>query len=89
MARAFAAASKFINEKPDEALTILRKRFEKMDPQLLQAAWAVVSKAHGKDIRVSVPGLDNSQKVSLEAKLLEPKDALKSYDGLYTDEFLK
>jgi ABC-type nitrate/sulfonate/bicarbonate transport system substrate-binding protein len=89
MARAFAAASKFINEKPDEALTILRKRFEKMDPQLLQAAWAVVSKAHGKDIRVTVPGLDNSQKVSLEAKLLEPKDALKSYDGLYTDEFLK
>jgi len=27
--------------------------------------------------------------VSLEAKLLDPKDALKSFDGLYTDEFLK
>lgn len=89
MARAFAAASKFINEKPDEALNLLRKRFEKMDPKLLEAAWAVVSKAHGKDIRVTVAGLENSQKVSLEAKLLDPKDALKNYDGLYTDEFLK
>jgi ABC-type nitrate/sulfonate/bicarbonate transport system substrate-binding protein len=89
MARAFAAASRFINEKPAEALTILRKRFEKMDPQLLEAAWAVVSKAHGKDIRVTVPGLENSQKVSLDAKLLDPKDALKNYDGLFTDEFLK
>ena len=36
-----------------------------------------------------MPQLENSQKVSLEAKLLDPKDALKSYDGLYTDEFLK
>jgi len=34
-------------------------------------------------------GLDNSQKVSIEAKLLDPKDALKTFDGLYTDEFLR
>jgi hypothetical protein len=32
---------------------------------------------------------DNSQKVSLVAKLLDPKDALTSYDGLFTDEFVK
>jgi ABC-type nitrate/sulfonate/bicarbonate transport system substrate-binding protein len=89
MARAFSASARFINEKPGEALNILRKRFEKMEPQLLEAAWAVVSKAHGKDTRVTVPGLENSQKVSLEAKLLDPKDTLKSFDGLYTDEFLK
>ena len=48
-----------------------------------------VSQAHAKDIRVTIPGLEHSQKVSLEAKLLEPKDALKSFDGLYTDEFVK
>ena len=39
--------------------------------------------------RVTVAGLENSQKVSLEAKLLAEKDALKSFDGLYTDEFLR
>ncbi len=33
--------------------------------------------------------LENSQQVSLVAKLLEPKDALKDFKGLYTDEFLK
>ena len=89
MARALAGATKIIHEKPDEALEILKKRFGKMDPALLAAAWKVVSKAHAKDIRVTMPGLENSQKVSLEAKLLEPKDALKSYDGLFTDEFLR
>ena len=71
------------------SLELLRKRFDKMDPALLAAAWQVVSKAHARDIRVSVAGLDNSQKVSLESKLLAPKDALTSFDGLYTDEFLR
>ncbi len=89
MARAMKGAAQFIQEKPNEALELLKKRFSTMDPQLLAAAWKVVASAHAKDIRVTVPGLENSQKVSLEAKLLEPKDALKSFDGLYTDEFLR
>ncbi len=89
VARALAGATAFILEKPNESLELLRKRFDKMDPALLGAAWQVVSKAHAKDIKVSVAGLDNSQKVSLESKLLAPKDALTSFDGLYTDEFLR
>ena len=42
-----------------------------------------------KDIGVTVPQLENSQKVSLAAKLLDPKDALKSYDGLFSNEFVR
>ena len=38
---------------------------------------------------MTVPQLENSQKVSLDAKLLDPKDALKSYDGLFSDEFVR
>ena len=86
--RALAAANKFILEKPDEALEILKKRFEKMDQQVLAAAWKTVAQAHAKDLRVSVSSLDHSQKVSLEAKLLKPEDTLKTFDGLYTDEFV-
>jgi sulfonate transport system substrate-binding protein len=89
MARALAGANKFILEKPGEALELLRKRFDKMDPVLLAEAWKVVSQAHAKDLRITVPGLEHSQQVSLEAKLLEPKDALTSFAGLYTDEFVQ
>lgn len=89
MVKALAAANKMILEKPDEALAILKKRFDKMDQQVLAEAWKTVAMAHAKDLRITVPSLDHSQKVSLEAKLLEPKDALKSFDGLYTDEFVK
>jgi len=89
VARALAGANRFILEKPAEALDLLKKRFDKMDPTLLAAAWQVVSAAHAKDLRVTVPGLEHSQQVSLEAKLLESKDALTKFDGLYTDEFVQ
>jgi hypothetical protein len=60
-----------------------------MDVELLAAAWKVAQTAHAKDIRVTTRQLENSQKVSLDGKLLDPKDALKSYDDLFTDEFVK
>jgi ABC-type nitrate/sulfonate/bicarbonate transport system substrate-binding protein len=87
--RALADANQFIHAKPAAALELLKKRFDKMDPAVLAAAWEVVAAAHARVVRVTVPGLDHSQKVSLEAKLLEPKDALASFEGLYTDEFLR
>jgi NitT/TauT family transport system substrate-binding protein len=86
--RALAAANQLILEKPDEALAMMKKRFDKMDPAVLTAAWQVVSKAHAKDIKVAVKGLENSQTVSTVAKLLDQKDALTSFDGLHTEEFL-
>jgi ABC-type nitrate/sulfonate/bicarbonate transport system substrate-binding protein len=87
--QALRNANKMITERPDEALALLKKRFDKLDPVLLAAAFKIVSQAHAKDVRVTIPGLENSQKVSLEAKLLKPEDALKSYDGLFTAEFVK
>ncbi len=87
--RALAAANRFIVEKPDEALALLKKRFDKMDQQVLAAAWKTVAAAHAKDLHVTVPALEHSQQVSIEAGLLAGKDQLKSFDGLYTDEFVR
>jgi NitT/TauT family transport system substrate-binding protein len=90
MARAFAAAAKMVQEQPQKVFDeVLTKRFAKMDPELLKAAWGPTQLAHAKDIRVNDKMLHNSQQVSLVAKLLDPKDALKDFNGLYTDEFLK
>jgi NitT/TauT family transport system substrate-binding protein len=90
VARAYMGAAKMIQEQPDVVLeTILKKRFAKMDPTLLTASWKVAQTAHAKDVRVNVAMLENSQKVSLVAKLLDPKDALTKFDDLFTDEFVK
>src|SRR5262249_799755 len=88
LVRALAAANKLIVEKPDDALGLLRKRFDKMDPAVLSAAWQVVAQAHARDIAVTVAGLDHSQRVSIEAKLLDQKEALASFDGLSSGDYL-
>ena len=87
--RALAAANKMIHDEPDKALQILSARFKQMDPAVLAAAWKTVAAAHATDMRVSDAILATGEKVNIEAKLLDPKDKLASYDGLYTDEFLK
>jgi len=89
VARALSAAARFVHDQPAEALAILKKRFDKLDPQVLAAAFEVAAKAHATDPHITVQSLENSQRVSLEAGLLSEKDALKSFDGLYTDEFVK
>jgi sulfonate transport system substrate-binding protein len=88
--RAYVGAMRMIQERPDEVFeTILRKRFAKMEPELLKAAWKVTRDAHAKDIRITDEQFDNSQKISINSKMLEPKALLKSYAGLYTDEYVK
>jgi ABC-type nitrate/sulfonate/bicarbonate transport system substrate-binding protein len=87
--RALAAANKMILEQPEEALNILKKRFDKMEPQVLAAAWKTVAAAHAKDLRVTVPALEHAQQVTIEANLLGDKERLQSFDGLYTNEFVK
>ena len=60
-----------------------------MDQEVLAAAWKTVAAAHARDLRVTVPGLDHSQQVSIAAKLLAGKDTLTSFDGLFTNEFVR
>jgi NitT/TauT family transport system substrate-binding protein len=89
MVAAFADTAKFMKEKPAETYALIQKRFEKMDPTVLEEAWKVVSKAHTADVRIKENTLDNSQKWTLDAGLLDPKNQVKSYKGLWTDEFVK
>ena len=89
VAKALKGATDFIVQKPAEAGAILKKRFDKMDQQVFDAAWMVVSKAHSPDSKPTLKGLENSQKFSLDAGLLEAKDELKDIKPVFTDEFVK
>jgi NitT/TauT family transport system substrate-binding protein len=86
--RALGRAVTLIREKPEAALDIVRARYKNMNPVSLEKAWRVVAAAHSKDMRVTAKGLENSENVNIEAKLLDPKDRVKSYDGLFTDAYL-
>lgn len=89
MGRAFKGAAQYIQQRPGDVLGILKKRFSRLNPELLAVSWEMVRKAHVADVRISDPGFINAQKFSLDAGLLEPKLMLKDFKGLYTDEFVK
>ena len=38
---------------------------------------------------VVVGAFENGERYSIEAGLLKPEEKLKSYDGLYTDEYVR
>jgi len=89
MGKGLVAGARFIHEQPDGALTLMRKRFEKLSPDVVDRAFKVV------EIGTPVPPvmveavLANSERLNIEAGLMAPDDKLKSYDGLYTDEFVR
>jgi ABC-type nitrate/sulfonate/bicarbonate transport system substrate-binding protein len=86
--RALGRAIRLIRDKPDEALAIVRGRYKELNPVSLEQAFKVVAAAHSKDLRVTPQALENSEKLNIEAKLLDPKDKVQSYDGLFTDAYL-
>jgi NitT/TauT family transport system substrate-binding protein len=86
--RALARAGRMIREKPADALAIVRKRFPQMRPELIEAAWPTIVGGQAKDLHVTAKSLENSEKVNIEAKLLDPKDRVTSFDGLTTEEFV-
>ena len=89
MAKGAKMANEFIHAKPDEAFALLKKRFSRVDPKVLEEAWKYVSKAHTKDGKPTRIGLENSQKFAVAAGLLEAKDTVKDVTTTFTDEFMK
>ena len=49
----------------------------------------MVAAGHAKDIRVTAAALENSERVNIEAKLLDPKDRVTSFDKLFTDAYIR
>jgi NitT/TauT family transport system substrate-binding protein len=89
MVAAYKEATEFIRTRPNEALDLVRKRFTQIGPAILEAAWPVVAEAHAKDIRVTREGLNNAQRWSLDAGLLDLKGVITDFSGLYTADYVK
>jgi NitT/TauT family transport system substrate-binding protein len=85
----FREAVGIVLDRPAEALAILKKRFPRMDDRLLALAFEDVRKITPRALTVSKAGLENAELFTIEAGLLRPEEKLKSYDGLFTDAFVR
>ena len=85
---AFAEAAAFLEDHPEEALATLKKRFGSLDGKLLAASFEVIRKITPSPLAVSKEGLENSEIFNIDAGLMKPEEKLKSYDGLYTNQYV-
>ena len=42
-----------------------------------------------RDLMLSPAGFENAERFNIEAGLLKPEEKLKSYDNLFTDQFVR
>jgi NitT/TauT family transport system substrate-binding protein len=89
MGHAFAEAMAFVQSNPTEALAIMKKRFPTLDDRQLAAAFGEF-----RNITPSPPipekaDLENAEIYNIQAGLMKPDEKLKSYDGLFTDKYVK
>jgi NitT/TauT family transport system substrate-binding protein len=88
MGQSIKDATAFIKNKPDEAFALLKKRFPTLDEPLLKASFEELRKVTPSPPVVNKASIENSEIFNVEAGLLKPDEKLKSYDGLFTNEFV-
>jgi NitT/TauT family transport system substrate-binding protein len=87
--RSIAEAATYIHAYPAEALAFIQKRFAPMSPALIAAAFEEARKAAPDPPVVTRASLENGEKLNISVGLVDPKNKLQSYDGLFTDEYVR
>ncbi|HEX3972273.1 MAG TPA: ABC transporter substrate-binding protein [Stellaceae bacterium] len=89
MGHALSAASRFVHDRPDDATAILQKRFPNTAPSVVAASFAVMRKAMPEPPAIEAQALSNADRINVEAGFIKPSDQLKTYNDLFTNEYVK
>ena len=89
MGQVMKEAVAYMHSNPAEVRAILAKKFPNLEPKLIEAAFAEILKSTPKVPVVTKQSLENADDFNVEAGMMKADAKLKSYDGLYTDEFVK
>src|SRR5262249_48567862 len=85
----FKEAIAYLHSHPEETRAILQKRFDKLSPALIAAAFEELRKSAPQVPVVTKEALSNADDFNIEAGMMAAADKLKGYDGLHTDAFVK
>jgi len=86
---AYAAAAVVIRDHPNQAIAVLKKRFPALDAKTVEAAFAVLQKVTPSPPAPTLDGIRNNETFNVMAGLLKPAEQLKSFDGLFTDQYVR
>ncbi len=89
MGHSIVLATKFLLERPDDSLAILKKRFPTVSDAVTKGAYDAVVRMTQSPPTITTVALENGDRMNAEAGFLKPEDRVQSYDGLFTNEFLR
>ena len=89
MGHSMLLAVRFLLEKKPEALAIMKKRFPNVNDAVLHRAFDAVTRMTQMPPSISLVAMENGDRMNAEGGFLKPEDRVASYDGLFTNEFLK
>ena len=87
--QSFTEAAAFVKDHPADALGLMEKRFPKLDPKLLKAAFDEVRAVSPSPPVPSEKALENADLYNIAAGLMKPDEKLGSYRDLFTNEFVQ
>lgn len=82
-------ALELMHDQPAEALAVLKKRFEKTDPDLVEDAFKGVMAGTPRTPELKEAGFTNAQQYMLKAGQIKADEVLKTYAGIYTNAYAK
>lgn len=89
MGHAMAEAATIIRTRAADVLALLKKRFPTFNEKLLAAGFEQIQKGTPEVPAPTKAALENSELFNVGAKLMKPEEKLKSYDGLFTDAYVR
>ena len=88
--QAMKEAGALLRNRPvDELTALIAKRLPNVDVKLIAAVLEKVRKITPDPLAVTRSGLENAERINIESGLLKPEEKLGSFDGLYTDAYVK
>ena len=87
--RTFSEAMAYVRDNPQGTFDILKKRFATFDDAVLKASIDVVRRSTPVSPAATAAQMEKADNFNVEAGLMKPEEKLKSYDGLFTDAYVK
>ena len=89
MGRAMVKANSFMHDHPKEAMEMLGKRFNVTDKEVLAEAYKHALEATPVSPTLDTQGLENADRLNIEAGFMKAEDKLPSYAKIFTNEYVK
>ena len=87
--RVFNEALAYLHAHPRETIAILQKRFAALEPALIASAFEEIRKSTPGTAAVTKESIENADDFNVAGGLMKAQDKLKSYDGLFTNDYVR